>query len=331
MQHHIFKALTLAMALFFLLGGGQDAHAARSQQAHKNAVVLAMFGTTVEPALKALLAVRQRMEQRFPQTTVRLAFTSNIIRRIWQQRATDPQYRLHHPEVPEEILSIRGPLATMALLQDQGFDTLVVQPTHILPGEEFHDLANYIKALAGIETIKEKYRPFHKVVLGRPALGASGPRHPYAQDIETAARVLAVDAELARKNDAALVYMGHGNEHFPTGGIYLEMAARMRALYPNVLTVIGCVEGYPSFQEVLRTLRAGSVRRVLLKPFMVVAGNHAMVDMIGPDEDSWQSMLEREGIQVIPVRQGLGELSGFADIFVEHAADAAKDAGITLQ
>lgn len=331
MQYHIFKALTLAAALFFLLGGGLDAHAARSQRVHKNAVVLAMFGTTVEPALKSLLSVRQRMEQRFPQTTVRLAFTSNIIRRIWQQRAADPQYRRLHPEVPEEVLSIRGPLAAMALLQDQGFDTLVVQPTHILPGEEFHDLTNYVKALAGIETIKEKYRPFHKVALGRPALGTFGPKHPYARDIEAAARVLAVDAELARKNDAALVYMGHGNEHFPAGGTYLEMAAGMRALYPDVLTVIGCVEGYPSFQEVLRALRAESVRRVLLKPFMIVAGNHAMVDMIGPDDDSWQSMLEREGIQVIPVRQGLGELSGFADIFVEHAADAAKDAGIALQ
>jgi len=221
------------------------------KRVHKNAIVLAMFGTSVEPALKSLINIQNKMMQRFPETPVRLAFTSNIIRKIWQKRAGDPAYIAAHSDIPVDILHIRGPLATIADLQDMGYDTLVVQPTHIAPGEEFLDLTNYVKALDGIETIKKKYKPFNKVVIGRPALGTFGPVHPYPEDIEEAARVLAGDAELARKQGAALVYMGHGNDNFPSGGTYLEFAERMRQLYPDVLTVIGCVEGLSALDDVV--------------------------------------------------------------------------------
>ena len=104
---------------------------------HKNGIVLAMFGTTVESALQGLLHIRTMMERAYPETPVRIAFTSNIIRKIWQQRAADPDYIQQHPEVPEEILHVQGPLAAIANFQDQGYDNLVVQPTHIAPAEEF--------------------------------------------------------------------------------------------------------------------------------------------------------------------------------------------------
>ena len=301
---------------------------------HKNAIVLAMFGTTVEPALQGLLNIRTKMMEKYPETPVKIAFTSNIIRKKWQERALDPSYSTAHPEIPEDVLHVKTVLATIADLQNIGYDTIVLQPTHIAMGEEFLDLGTYVDSLMRIGTIKkEKYKPFHKVVLGRPALGTYGLDHPYAEDITVAAKALAADARLAAKEKAALVYMGHGNEHFPSGGSYLELADRMRELYPDVVTLIGNVEGFPAFEDLIEKLKLRDVKKVLLKPCMVVAGDHAVNDMAGtdPEEPSWRMLLEKEGFEVVTVKKGLGELDAFADIFVQHAADAAADADITLK
>jgi sirohydrochlorin cobaltochelatase len=127
--------------------------------------------------------------------------------------------------------------------------------------------------------------------------------------------------------------MGHGNNHFPSGGAYLELADRMRQLYPEVVTLIGNVEGFPALEDVIDKLKMRGVKKVMLKPCMVVAGDHAMNDMAGtdPEEPSWQMILEKEGFEVVTVKKGLGELDAFADIFVEHAGDAAVDAKIVLK
>ncbi len=319
------------MVVLLSLLAVQTAQAGMHHVRHKNAIVLAMFGTTVEPALKALTNIRKEMQKACPKTPVHIAFTSNIIRRIWQKRAHNPAYIKAHPEVPADILHVQGPLAAIANLQDAGYDTIVVQPTHIAPAEEFMDLCDYVRALSSIQTIKAKYKPFHKLVIGRPALGTFGVRHPYSKDITTAARALACDVALARKEGAALLYMGHGNNYFPSAGSYLEFAARMRELYPDVLTFIGTVEGFPSLDNVIAKLKHAGVKKVVLKPLMVVAGDHAMNDMAGPGPDSWTSVLRKEGFEVIPVKRGLGEQDSFARIFVQHALDAASDAGITLR
>jgi sirohydrochlorin cobaltochelatase len=298
---------------------------------HKNGIVLAMFGTTVESALQGLLHIRARMEQAYPQTRIRIAFTSNIIRKIWQQRAADPDYLRKHPEIPGDILHVQGPLATIANFQDSGHDSLVVQPTHIAPAEEFLDLTAYVDALASITTIKEKYKPFQHLVIGRPLLGTFGTRYPYARDIEAAAAAMEEDVERARQADAALVYMGHGNTYFPSGGLYLQFEHEMQTAYPDLLTVVGTMEGYPDFARVLRVLQHAGIQKVVMRPFLIVAGDHVSFDMAGPKPDSWKSMLEREGISVIPYLQGMGENDRLADIFVDHAADAAEEAGIVLK
>lgn len=305
--------------------------AAGIQSAHRSeAIVLAAFGTTVEPALQALLALKLAMENACPLVPVRLAFTSNQIRRIWHRRAADPAYAVAHPEIPAEILHVQGILATIANLQDRGFDSLVVQSLHMVPAEEFHDLAAYVRALSSIRTMKPRWQPFRKIALGRPALGAYDLRHGYAEDIRLAAEALVEDAEQARSLDAALVYMGHGNQHFPAGGLYLEFAARMRQLYPEVLTLIGTVEGFPSLGDIEESLRQYGVRRVVLKPLLVVAGEHANRDLAGPEADSWQSILVRQGYEVFPVLTGLGEQPAFARLFINHALEAAADAGMDL-
>jgi len=331
------RLISLSVAtwfLFFLFSVAtlsQTVCAMDHGQKHKPALVLAMFGTTVEPALKGLLNIKGKLEKRFPHTPVKIAFTSNIIRKIWQKRAADPSYTRKHPEIAPEILHVKGPLATIADLQDKGFDVVVVQPTHIAPGEEYMDLCSYVHALASIRTIKKKFMPFNKLVVGRPALGTYGPEHPYAEDIKVAVKAVSQDIEKARKEKAALVYMGHGNEYFPSGGSYLEFEALMKKTYPDVLTVVGTVEGFPGFERTVEILKHAKAKKVYLKPFMVVAGDHARNDMAGPEPDSWKSVLEKNGIEVITDIRGLGETDEFAEIYVSHAAEAARDADIELR
>ncbi len=304
----------------------------RNQATHKNhaAVVLAAFGTTAKAGLKGLFGVEEALRKTFPNTPLKVAFTSNQVRRVWQQRALDTAFRAQHPDIPAYLYEIQGPLATIANLQDSGYGNIVVQPAHIMPAEEFHDLRSYVQALNSIRTMKPHWQPFRALALGRPALGAYDLKRSYSEDILAAAQALADDLTLARQEHAALVYMGHGNRYFPSGGMYLEFAAAMRQMAPDVSTLIGLVEGFPTLTDVLAQLAQQPCRRVVLKPFLISAGEHAAKDMAGAQADSWRSILERAGFEVKPVLQGLGEIPAFARIFARHAADAAHDAGLEL-
>ncbi len=327
------KVCFFMVAMLFVTGVTSSFASGKYTVEHKEAIVLAMFGTSVEPALQSLLNIRAQVEAKYPETPVRMAFTSNIIRKKWQHRAEDGEYVKAHPRIPLDILHVRTPLATIADLQNEGYDTIVLQPTHISMGEEFLDLHTYVDGLLSMGTLKKvKYKPFHKIALGRPILGTYGLKHPYADDIFTVARVMAPDVELAMQEKAGLVYMGHGNEFFPgNGGAYLELAAVMRRMYPEVVTTIGNVEGFPGIADVMEMLKLYNVKKVVLKPFMVVAGDHAMNDMAGADEDSWKSILQENGFEVVIDAKGLGEQPDFAAIFVQHIGDAAADAGIVLK
>ena len=324
------KSIVLMLVLTLILSV-QFASAGEHKVVHKNGIVLAMFGTTVEPALRGLLNIKEKMEKEYPDTPVRIAFTSNIIRKIWQKRAADPAYIKAHPEVPKEILHAQGPLATIANFQDEGYDNLIVQPTHIAPAEEFLDLSAYVAALASIDTIKKRFKPFKKLVIGRPLLGTFGVAYPYADDILRAVKAMKEDVDRTKKAGSALVYMGHGNAHFPSGGSYLQFAHEMNQVYPEILTVVGTVEGYPTVNEVIATLKKNGIKKVFIRAFMIVAGDHATNDMAGSDDDSWKSLLEKEGISVSPYLRGMGENDDVAAIYVRHAAEAAADAGIELK
>lgn len=327
------KSFFFAVAVVFLCNSTNSHASGDYKVQHKSAVVIAMFGTTVEPALQSLISIRTKIEQKFPRTEIRIAFTSNIIRKKWQRRAQDPEYTKAHPEIPEDILHVKTPLATIADLQNVGYDNIVIQPTHVSMGAEFLDLRTYVKALMDMGTFKKpKYKPFHKIALGRPALGAYGTKFPYSEDIVTLAAAMAPDAKLARQENAGIVYLGHGNEYFPgSGGAYLEFAARMRKMYPEVVTTIGTVEGFPGVEDVMESLKLYDVKKVILKPFMVVAGDHSINDMAGDEEDSWKSILLKNGFEVVTVTRGLGDNDNVVDIFVDHAADAAEEAGIDLK
>ncbi|MFT5726276.1 MAG: sirohydrochlorin cobaltochelatase [Desulforhopalus sp.] len=295
----------------------------------KNAIVLASFGTTVPSAVVSITNIVDTVKKAYPETEVRLTFTSNIIRSVWKKRQAKPQEWLDQG-IPEEVLYVKNFIATIGDLLEDGYTNIVVQPTHMFFMEQSYDLQQYVNALASIRTMKKKWSPINTIVMGRPALGMPGDTYSYHEDVEVAIKTLAADVKQAKEEGAVLIYMGHGNKHWSTG-IYAETQKKMRAMYPEVITLIGVVEGSPALDDLLRLLKHAKTQKIMLKPFMIVAGNHATNDMAGPEEDSWKTILTKEGYEVNAVLKGLGSNDAFANIFVEHIADAAKQRGLHLK
>jgi sirohydrochlorin cobaltochelatase len=295
----------------------------------KTAIIIASFGTTVPKAVTSIDNITSRVKIAFPDTEVRVVFTSNIIRSVWEKRSKQEELWLARG-VSKEILYTKNLLSTFGDLKTQGFKDVIVQPTHLFHMEQYHDLMQYVNAIRSIETIRKKWRPFNKIALGRPALGTIGDIYPYHEDLKEAVSTLSRDADYARQKKAALVYMAHGND-FWSAGIYKELQKMMRTAYPDVKTFVGCVEGYPGLQDIISDLKhPGKIKKIVLKPLMIVAGDHAKNDMSGDNEDSWKSILTKSGFNVETILQGLGSNNRFADLFIEHIKDAANASGIVL-
>ena len=329
------KKNTLVSILVFLLiivfssSALAGEHAKGSIDQGKVAIVLASFGTTVPSAIESITNIQTQVKKAFPDVPVKLTFTSNIIRSVWKERQAEAKKWLGKG-IPKEVLYAKNIIATFGDLREDGYRNIIVQPTHIFFMEQAQDLSSYVNALASIKTTKEKWMPFDKIVMGRPALGGPGDKYDYHDDMEKALKSVSADVELARKNKAMLLYMGHGNEHWSTG-IYMEAARKMRELYPDVVTYIGSVEGFPGIGDIARYLSHFDSGKIVLKPFMIVAGDHATNDMASDEEDSWKSILTKQGFKIIPVLKGLGSNHKFANIFVDHIKDAARDNGIKIK
>lgn len=317
-MHRIVESLIVCVLVLTLAVPAFAGH--HDQGPAKQAIVLAAFGTSYPEALKSILNIRTRIEKAHPGTLVRLAFTSGIIRNIWKERRDDAAWQKANPGVPEDVLFVKSPLATLADLSDAGYKDVTVQSLHVFSGEEFADLKNTLIGLRSIRTVKAKSLPFTAMRLGRPALGMPGDAHPYTEDIAAAAQALKADVDEAGKMDAALVYMGHGNDFYSTG-IYAEFQREMqnRHDYP---VYVACVEGYPAFDDMLALLKQSGKKNVLLKPFMIVAGDHASNDMAGDEDDAWKVLLAKEGFTVKTDLRGLGMVDAWADIYVRHLDDA---------
>ncbi len=318
----------LLLTVFLAFGFSSASFSKVHNQNAKTAVVLADFGTTYKTGLVDIENIKEAVSKAYPHEKVVFAFTSNIIRHIWHKRQHDKKY-MNNPEF-KDFLYVKGPLATIADLQDEGYKTIIVQPTHIYDGEEFSDMLSYVKGLNSIKTMKAKYMPFAKLVIGRPALGRNVWKYDYHKDIKEAAKALKSDVELAKSKKAVLVYMGHGNEFYSTGA-YAELQKELRRLYHTDKIIVGTVEGYPSLEDAVSQAKSIKAKRVLLKPLMVVAGDHANNDMCGSDDDSWKNVFKKAGIDTICYIHGLGENKKWVDVYIKHIKQVAEDNGIVLK
>ena len=308
----------MAAALAIILSPAAAQAFERTPQ--KPAIVLAAFGTTEVGALKSILNIRDRVIAAFPGHDVHLAFTSNIIRGIWHERAADDAFKKANKGIPAEIYDIKNALSVLAEIQENGARLVLVQSLHVTDGEEYRDLEGLVAALSKYNTFKPVLKPFPWIGIGEPALGL---KDGEPENIQRAVKALEGLAAQAKEAGAALVLMGHGNEHL-TQKVYSKLQDAIRKAYgPQVY--IGTVESPPHAEEIAAALKASAdaPKKIFLAPLMIVAGDHAVNDMAGEEDDSWISVFKAAGYEVQTHLEGLGSIDSWADIYVEHLKELA--------
>ncbi len=300
----------------------------KRKQINRKAILLAHFGTSFVSALPSLQNIKCRVQEEFPGIEVRICFTSNMIRNIWSARRRKPDKWLEQG-VPEEVLHVQSFLGALGGLQSDNYRTIIIQPTHIYHGEQYEDLKSYVTALQSIRTIKPVWAPFDKLLLSRPALGTYGIEYDYLDDLEEVVNVVEEDVRKAAGMGAGMLYIAHGNEFF-SSGVFHEMLNTLRKRNPGTAIHMGMVEGYPGADEILDELKEGGVGKVLMKPLMMTAGDHAHHDIDNDEPDSWRGQLEAAGIEVITEMHGLGSNDDFARLFVRRISQTAEHHGIEL-
>ena len=257
----------------------------------KKAILVVSFGTSYLDTLeKTIEKAEKQIRDNFSEYDIYRAFTSHkIINKLKEK------YEIFI-ETPEEMLE---------KLYENGYEEIIMQPLHMIPGEEFI----YINKIA--DSFKEK---FEILKVGRPIF--------YYQGIEELPQdySLFIEAtkELYEENNA-VVLMGHGTAH-PTNSVYGCLQAVFEDEgYENVF--VTTVEGYPNFENVIKRLRRRNISEVTIAPLMVVAGDHARNDMASDEDESLKSMLEAEGIKVNVHMKGLGESEKFNKLYINRIDD----------
>ncbi len=278
----------------------------------KNELLVVSFGTSFNDSRAAdIKGIEDALQAAFPDWSVMRAFTSQII--INHISARDG----------EKIDNVKMALERAAA---SGVENLVIQPTHLMRGAEYDELAGTVAELKG---------NFKNVVIAEPLLGEVGPDagviNPDKEAVAIAVTAEAVrsagfsglkDAEAA---STAFVFMGHGTSHTAKVS-YTQMQTQMEELgYSNVF--IGTVEGEPeetACEEVIKKVAEAGYKKVVLRPLMVVAGDHANNDMAGDDGDSWLSLFKASGrFDTVDCQiEGLGRIEAVQQLYAEHAGAA---------
>ena len=286
-----------------------------------NELLVVSFGTSFNDSRTADIGgIEKALQTAYPDWSVRRAFTAQII--INHVQARDD----------EKIDNMDQALQRAV---DNGVKNLVVQPTHLMHGAEYDELTE------AVESYKDK---FESVTIAEPLLGEVGDSDDAVNDDKKAvAEAITAEAvktagyddlDAAEADGTAFVFMGHGTSH--TAKIsYSQMQSQMNDLgYKNVF--IGTVEGEPedtACEAVIEKIKEAGYKKVVLRPLMVVAGDHANNDMAGDDEDSWKSQFEASGAfdKIDTQIAGLGEISAIQDLYVAHtkAAMDGNDAAIS--
>lgn len=288
-------------------------------------ILVVSFGTSFNDSRVAdIKGIEDALQEAYPEWSVRRAFTAQII--INHIQARDGECIDNVDQALERAVA-------------NGVKQLVVQPTHLMHGAEYDELMD------SVETYKDQ---FESVKVAEPLLGEVGEDAAVVNtDKEAVAKAITAEAvskagydslESAKEDGTAFVFLGHGTSHTAKVS-YSQMQTQMQNLgYENVF--IGTVEGEPeetACEAVIEAVSEAGYKKVVLRPLMVVAGDHANNDMAGDDEDSWKSMFISSGKfdSVDTQIEGLGMIPEIQKIYVEHTSDvigqqpetAGEDAG----
>ena len=280
----------------------------------ENEILVVSFGTSFNDSRALdISGAEDALQAAYPDWSVRRAFTAQII--------------INHVQAREEEF-IDNMDQALERAVNNGVKNLVIQPTHLMQGAEYDELCEAV----------EKYADkFEQVAVALPMLGEVGADASVInEDKETVAKAITEEAvksagfdtiDAAKEDGVAFVFMGHGTSH--TAKVtYSQMSTQMDKLgYDNVF--IGTVEGEPeetACDAVIEAVKEAGFKKVILRPLMVVAGDHANNDMAGEDEDSWKSMFTASGAfdSVDAQIEGLGRIKAVQQIYVEHTKKAIE-------
>ena len=283
----------------------------------ENELLVVSFGTSFNDSrTEDIGGIEKALQKAYPDWSVRRAFTAQII--INHVQARDG----------EKIDNMDQALQRAV---DNGVKNLIVQPTHLMHGAEYDELS---------EAVASYSDKFESVSIAEPLLGEVGSADDSVNsDKEAVAKAVTAEAvktagyeslDAAKEDGTAFVFMGHGTSH--TAKIsYSQMQNQMNALgYDNVF--IGTVEGEPedtACEAVIEKIQEAGYKKVILRPLMVVAGDHANNDMAGADDDSWKSQFEASGVfdSIETQIAGLGQIPVIQDLYVSHTHAAMEELG----
>lgn len=285
----VFSVLLMCMVLLGCLS-------AASAETVKPVILVVSFGTSYNDNRELSIGgVESAIQAAYPDWEVRRAFTAQTVVDILGER---------------DSIQVDNVTEAMEKLVADGVKQVVIQPTHVMNGAEYDDV------MAEIAPFADQFEGF---AVGAPLLTS-------IEDYQQVTEALLANNEEAGSEDTAIVYMGHGTHHF-ANATYSQMQLIMQAEgYENVF--VGTVEGFPALENVMANVTAYGAKKVVLYPFMVVAGDHASNDMAGDEEDSWKTAFAEAGFEVECVLEGLGQNADIQAIYVEHVANAMADAGL---
>ena len=262
----------------------------------KPVILVVSFGTSYNESREVTIeAIEKDIAAAFPDYDVRRAFTAQTIIDKLAER---------------DGLEIDNVTEAMERMIADGVKQVIVQPTHIMPGYEYDDVVAEVSPYAD---------QFDTLAIGQPLLYTS-------EDYDAVIDAVLADVEEVGAEDTAIAFMGHGTEHF-ANATYSMLDYKMHSMgYENAF--VGTVEGFPTVDDVISSVSAYGAQKVVLYPFMIVAGDHANNDMAGDEEDSWKTLLTEAGFEVECRIQGLGENAGVREIIIEHLAATIAEAGL---
>lgn len=253
---------------------------------NKKAIIVASFGTSyLEVLNRSIKLVEDQVAEEFSDFEIRRVFTSNMVRKALLKKEGIKTDSL------EEALD---------KLEAEGYQEVYIQTLHIIPGEEYHE--KIIKPAS-------RYRDRFKVLkTGKSLLFAT-------EDYFNAINALKNQMP-QQEEDLAVILMGHGATH-PANSCYAALQLKLFDEIPNAF--IANIEGYPELDDILEKI--SGYKKLILMPFMLVAGDHAINDMAGDEEDSWKNILSEKGYQVEIYMKGLGENPEIRQIYINHIND----------
>lgn len=255
-------------------------------------ILVVSFGTSYNNNRALTIgAIEKDIDEAFPDYEMRRAFTSQMVINKLKRR---------------DGLDIDNVQDALERAVNDGVKTVIVQPTHVMDGTEYHFKIK--------DTVDKYIDKFDNITIADPLLITD-------EDFEDLISSITKDDESS--DETAIVYMGHGSPA-ESNMVYTKLQSMLGEKGFDHY-YIGTVEAKPDYDDVLAMVKEGDYKKLILKPLMVVAGDHAQNDMAGDEDDSWKSMFQDEGYDVDCVIEGLAQSKDIRDVYIKHVQKAIDD------